>query len=202
MSRRNKVEILALMDRSGSMGGIMQEAIGAFNNFIKEQRELDVNDKVKVTLAAFDDRYELIFDRVKLEDLPELTNEMVYARGMTALYDSVGKLITEAKYPNRDTVLLIQTDGHENGSREFTNESIRKLIKKKEKAGWDVNFIGAGIDEKQAMDMGIARHKFVNVAASAVGMNDYASNISSLTACYRMSKAPSVDKNAKTVVTS
>jgi len=189
MSKRNKIEILALMDRSGSMHHIMNEAVGAFNSFIEKQRALDVNDKVKVTLAAFDDQYDIIFYRVKLEEIPTLTLDMIPTRGMTALYDSIGKLITRAKYPKRDTILLIQTDGFENASVEFTNDTVRKLIKKKEKAGWDVNFIGAGIDETQAMNMGIQKDKFIGVAASSVGMAAYASSLTSATSAYRTSKS-------------
>lgn len=186
---RNKIEILALMDRSGSMHGIMDEAVGAFNTFIETQRKLELDDDVTVTLASFDYEYSVVFDRVKLKDVPVLTREMVEPRGMTALYDSIGKLITGTKYPDRDTVLLIQTDGAENASQEFKHADILALIKEKEKAGWDVNFIGANIDVGVGIALGFAPNKVLNVAASASGMADYGAALTLNTVAYRSSKA-------------
>ena len=186
---KNKVEILALLDRSGSMYHIMPEAVGAFNSFIKAQQELESNDKVKVTLAAFDDRYELIFDRVKLNEMPELTVDMVQPRGLTALNDSIGKLISGAKYPLRDTVLLVQTDGFENASQEYSPNRIKQLIEEKEAAGWDVNFIGAGIDAFSVSEgLGFSLHKSHTVAANSQGMADFGATMAATTSIYRTSK--------------
>lgn len=188
----NNIEILCLLDRSGSMNLIIEEAVGAFNTFIEEQRELskDLDDKVKVTLASFDNHYEVVFDRVKLDKVPELTVEQVMPRGMTGLNDAIGKLITEAKHPDRDTIVLIQTDGYENASQEFSGEQIKELVAKKESEGWDFTFIGAGLNDevvkKMAEDRGFM--KSFAVAASADGMDLYKDSISMTTTAYRASK--------------
>jgi len=186
---KNKIEILALIDRSGSMYNIIEEAVGAFNAFIGEQRELGVDDVVKVTLAAFDDKYEVIYDRVALDKVKELTVSDVRPRGMTALYDSIGKLIMGAKYPTRDTILLIQTDGHENMSKEFNQTAIKAMIKEREAMGWDVNFIGAGIDAvEEGSKFGISANKAYSVTSDAAGMDMFKTNISCATASYRSNK--------------
>lgn len=193
MAKKNKVEILALIDRSGSMHSIMKEAVGAFNTFIEEQRKAGLDDKVKVTLAAFDNKYEVVFDRVDIDDLPELTVDQVQPRGMTALNDAIGNLITGAKHPDRDTVLLIQTDGWENASQEFTGAQIKDLVKEREEAGWDVNFIGAGLNDEDVKAMGegygFALDKSISVKGSADGMSDFKDHISGTTLNYRSSKS-------------
>lgn len=189
MSNKNKVEILALIDRSGSMIGIIEEAVGAFNSFIKEQKELETDDKVKVTLASFDNKYELIYDRVPLEDVKPLTVDMVSPRGMTALYDSIAKIILAAKHPKRDTILLIQTDGYENASREFNNTAVKGLIKNKEAQGWDVNFLGAGIDAvAEGAKFGMDSSKSFTVDATHDGMAMMGATMSNITASYRSTK--------------
>lgn len=181
------IEILALMDRSGSMTGIMEEAVGAFNNFIQTQRDLGTNDEVQVTLATFDDRYEVVLDKVPLEEVPDLTINEVMPRGMTALRDSMAKLIGSAE--GNDVVLLVQTDGHDNMSQEMTPNAIKELVKAKEKAGWDVNFIGAGIDAFGTSEhLGFSSLKSYTVDASARGMQNFGSTMSANTSAYRVKK--------------
>lgn len=192
-TKKKIVEILALMDRSGSMSSIIDEAVNAFNTFIEEQKKINLNDNVFVTLASFDDRYEVVFDRVNINKLPKLTVSMVQPRGMTALNDAIGKLINGAKYPKRPTVLLIQTDGMENASHEFSTAGIKVLIERKQKDGWDVNFIGAGLSEEQvqidATLRGIKLDKAVSFNASAAGMESLKNYYSVTTTSYRTTVA-------------
>ena len=189
MSKKKIVEVLALMDRSGSMSGIIHEAVNAFNTFIDEQKKTNIDDTVIVTLASFDNSYEIVFDRININELPKLTVEQVLPRGMTALNDAIGKLVNGAKHPKRPTVLLIQTDGHENASQEFTTPAIKALIEQKQKDGWDVNFIGAGLSkfevETQATMRGVLLGKAVAFQANAEGMENLKTYYSNTTATYR-----------------
>lgn len=189
---KSKIEILALIDRSGSMSSIMPEAVGAFNSFIQTQKDLDLNDEVTVTLASFDNNYEVVFDRVPLTEVPDLTVEMVRPRGMTALNDAIGKLVNGARYPERDTLLLIQTDGYENSSQEYTSKVIKSLIKEKEAAGWGVNFIGAGVDAFSiSNNLGFTASKSYTVDATTDGMLDLSATMSFNSTTYRTSKIQS-----------
>ncbi len=145
MSKKNKapvVDIICILDRSGSMLRMQTEVINSFNEFVKDQ--LLEKGRARLTLVLFDDKYEVIHDRVKLKDVPELTSDVYFARGMTSLMDAVGKTLTanDAK----DAMVLIQTDGNENSSQEFNQADIKKLIKEKEDKGWDFLFLGANID--------------------------------------------------------
>ena len=52
------LDLIFVMDRSGSMGGSESDTIGGFNSFI--QREKDKNLNTRVTTILFDDQYEVL----------------------------------------------------------------------------------------------------------------------------------------------
>ncbi len=183
MSKKDTVEIICVMDRSGSMSGITKEAVNAFNRFVEDQKKLP--GKAKLTLVAFDDQYEVIHDRVKLKDVPMLTEGEVFARGMTALNDAVGKAINRATDAKK-VICLIQTDGFENSSHEYSSNQIKSLVEEKTDAGWEFHFIGAGIDAfAQSAQFGISRANTFSVSADAKGMDDYSERMSVTSTAYR-----------------
>jgi len=181
---KKKVEILCVLDRSGSMSLIMVEAVAAFNEFVKQQQK--VPGKANLTLVAFDDQYKVVFDRIKIKDVPELKVTDVPPRGMTALNDAIGKAINNIPAKSKDVVLLIQTDGYENASQEYKSVQIKELIAGKEKLGWDISFIGAGVDAFSiGGDFGIKMDKCMNITKDAKGMRDYVTFTSSVATGYR-----------------
>lgn len=148
--------IAALLDRSGSMRGIAADMCGGFDAFIAREREQP--GTTLVTLAQFDDQYEVVYENEPVDAVPALG---LKPRGMTALLDAIGRFITDvgaglAALPEDDrpgevTVLVI-TDGHENASREWTVEAVRELIAQQESQySWDFVFLGANMD---AVDVG------------------------------------------------
>ena len=125
--------IAVLLDRSGSMESIKSDTEGGFDAFIGEQRKEPMD--IRVTLAQFDTDYEVVYANRPVHDVPPLE---LQPRGMTALYDAVGKLITdvgaelaatpEQKRPARVTVVVL-TDGHENSSQEWTHDAVSAAIR-------------------------------------------------------------------------
>lgn len=145
-----KTEIITLVDRSGSMSTIAKDAIGGFNTFLKEQKE--VKGKARMTLAIFDNSFEYLYEAKKLTEAPDLTDRTFIPRGSTALFDSLGKLITDQALRIKNegwadkVILCILTDGGENASREFTISQIKSLIEQKQGEGWSVVFLAANQD--------------------------------------------------------
>ena len=86
-------EIVCVVDRSGSMGAIVNDAIGGFNTFLKEQKK--VKGEATLTYAQFDTEYEIIHENKPLKKVPDLTDKTYQPRGATALLDAVGKTINE-----------------------------------------------------------------------------------------------------------
>ncbi|MDR7077192.1 uncharacterized protein YegL [Neobacillus niacini] len=171
-------EIIFLLDRSGSMGGLESDTIGGFNAFIDKQRKLE--GKTLVTTVLFDDDYEVVWNGVGAEKI-KLTEKEYYVRGCTALLDAVGKTILDvgcrlSKTCEEDrpekVIFVITTDGFENSSREFTYEKVKELIKhQQEKYSWEFIFLGANIDvEKEADSLGIDSVNAFNFEASKDGV--------------------------------
>lgn len=173
------IEIITILDRSGSMQGLHSDSVGQFNQYIKTQQEAGV--KAKVTLVAFDDKVERIIDRVKLADVKPVKDSDFPPRGMTALCDAIGQTLAMAK--DKPTVVLIMTDGHENRSTEYTSAQIKEMVEEKEKSGWEFQFFGAGID---AISTGsaIGIRNATSVSKSAAGMSDRSFSMNATTSAY------------------
>src|SRR5690554_1640502 len=146
----NLTEIIFLLDRSGSMGGLENDTIGGFNAFIEKQKQM--NGKTIVTAVLFDHEYQLLWNGIGAEDA-KLTSKEYYVRGTTALLDAVGKTILdvgrrlltlpEEERPDK-VIFVITTDGMENASREFTHQKVKELIKhQQERYNWEFIFLGA-----------------------------------------------------------
>ena len=82
-NKPNKVEVVFVLDRSGSMENIVSDTIGGFNSMINKQKKESPN--ALVTTVLFDDKIEILHDRVAINDVPALTNKEYYARGCTCL---------------------------------------------------------------------------------------------------------------------
>jgi hypothetical protein len=85
--------ITLILDRSGSMSSILDQAIDGFNTCITEQRGLP--GAATLTLVQFDDEVELVHRAVDLPTVPPLTPETFVPRGPTALYDAIGRAVAD-----------------------------------------------------------------------------------------------------------
>lgn len=171
-----RVEMLMVLDRSGSMASIRTETEGAFDRLIEDQRKLP--DPCLVTLAQFDDHYEVVYTAKPLAEVPKLTLE---PRGYTALFDAIGKTIVDqgkrfAAMPDAEkpekVILVIVTDGMNNASKEHTADSVRKLIEEQEQRwGWAVTYLGAGREAfNAAADIGVKLPSSIQYDADAKGV--------------------------------
>ncbi len=154
--------IQAIIDRSGSMHSIRSDAEGGFNAFIESQRTLP--GQCQVSLARFDDEYEVVYTDLPIDQVPPLVIE---PRGTTAMLDAIGRTVVglaarlaalpEGQRPGV-VIVGIVTDGLENASREFGYESVKQLITQQERDyGWRFLYMGADQDAvEQGARMGVA----------------------------------------------
>jgi len=151
MSNPNLTRLVFLLDRSGSMQSIKSDVIGGFDAFLAEQRAGE--GLCTVTLAEFDDEYEVVYRGIALGQVPPLA---LWPRGRTALLDSMGKLITDtaaeinalAEDDKPGTVIVaIMTDGMENASREWRRPDIKALVEQQTNDnGWEFLYMGTDQD--------------------------------------------------------
>jgi uncharacterized protein YegL len=168
----NKVDILAILDRSGSMGGMWIEEIGGFNAFIEGQKKEP--GEAALTLVHFDNEFAVHFDRLPIDKFVPLTGLEFAPRGGTALLDALGRAITEhdARIEKSDhTIVVVTTDGQENASQEWSAEKIKALVTEKEKSGkYTFIFLAANIDAFAAGgSMGFAASGTTSYNATAAG---------------------------------
>jgi hypothetical protein len=175
-----KVHVGIVLDRSGSMEDCRADAIGAVNSYlrqVKDDKDLDAS----VSLIIFDSHgVDVIRDRVPVAACADLGEGEYQPRAQTPLLDAVGHgaaLLDKRKEPGERCILAIMTDGLENASREYTKETIKTLLDRKQKEdGWLVLYLGAGHDAwEQARGMGlqagnVAAFSKQHFAASMVSM--------------------------------
>ena len=170
-------EVVFILDRSGSMSGLEDDTIGGFNSILKKQREEDGD--ANVTTILFDDEIEMLHKRVNIKEIKNITSNDYYVRGCTALLDAIGYsinfMINVAKNKNeekaKNVLFIITTDGHENASREYSYEKVKKMITyQKEKYNWKFLFLGANIDAiSTAKNFGISKEFASNYVSDEVG---------------------------------
>jgi uncharacterized protein YegL len=176
--KKGLTELVFIIDRSGSMGGLESDTIGGFNAMLKEQQAVE-GDAV-VTTVLFDDRYELLHDRIDIKAVAPLTSKDYTVRGWTALLDAVGKTVKKIREAQKGTaedyraekvMFVIITDGQENASRKYSAEDIKEQIERqKEKHGWEFIFLGANMDAvAEAGKLGIAADHASNYFADSLG---------------------------------
>lgn len=182
MTNPNLSHLVFLLDRSGSMQSIKTDVIGGFHAFLAEQRDAD--GRCVVTLAQFDDEYEVVYRAIPLGQVPQLD---LSPRGCTALLDSMGKLITDTAaeidaLPEDDkpgtVVVAIMTDGLENASVEWQRPAIKSLVEQQTNDhGWAFLYMGAdqdavevgeglGVKAEQSVTYGRGKSREAWVAAS------------------------------------
>jgi len=172
--KQDMTSITVVVDRSGSMQTVRDEAQKGINAFITEQAALPGD--ALFTLVQFDTEHETLCDGIPIKDVPPYT---LVPRGMTALLDAIGRAINvtaarlegmkKKERPGKVAVVIV-TDGHENSSHEFTKEQINALITSKQADGWKFTFLGA---DAQAFDdaksMGIQAANTVQYDSAKAG---------------------------------
>ena len=141
--KKSLTEIVFILDRSGSMEGLEADTIGGFNSMMKKQRREE--GEALVSTVLFDDRCDVIHDRVPIADVKDLTEKDYFVRGCTALLDALGGAIHHIgnihKYAREEdrpekTLFIITTDGLENASRRYNYAKVRTMVERqKEKYG-------------------------------------------------------------------
>lgn len=201
-------EIVAVIDKSGSMKSLQSATIEGFNEFLDDQKKL--KDKAVFSLILFSSpgREDIVFNSVDINEVDELNYDNYTPKGTTALYDAIGKSIKAMKNrikkldknerPSR-VVFLIITDGEENSSRIYDRDKVFKMIsKREEKDGWNFVYIGANQDSfAEGRKIGIKGTRTMNYKASTSGVMRAYSGMSDYVASFRsadtLSDANSLD---------
>lgn len=176
--KKGLTELIFILDRSGSMGGLEADTIGGFNSLLEKQKKQA--GEALVSTVLFDNEIQVLHDRVPLADVRPMTGEDYFVRGCTALLDAVGGAIHHIgnvhKYAREEdvpehTLVVITTDGMENASRHYDLPQVKELVKRqREKYGWEFLFLGANIDAMEtAVSFGISVQRAASYHSDSEG---------------------------------
>ena len=152
--KKDLTELVFILDRSGSMASLVDDTIGGFNSMIEKQKAEEGECLVSVVL--FNEEQYVLYDRIPIAEVSEMTRKEYFAAGCTALIDAMGgaihhignvhKYAREEDVPEK-TVFVITTDGMENASRFYSADKVRQMVSlEQDKYGWEFLFLGANID--------------------------------------------------------
>ena len=158
-----KVYNLIILDASGSMYSIMEQARTGVNETIQtiKQAQKDNQDQMHfISFVSFNTSgTRLVHDRVLASKVVELGRGDYQPGGGTPLYDAIGSSVSNLQaYVEKGDIVLVTiiTDGYENASREYSGATIAKMIEDLRKEDWVFTYIGANQDvEKVARSMNI-----------------------------------------------
>lgn len=204
--KKGLTELVFILDKSGSMGGLEKDTIGGFNAMLEKQKAVD--GECRITTVLFDNRYELLHDRIDIRAVTPITEKEYFVGGSTALLDAIGRTIhkignaqrrTAEEFRAEKVLFVIITDGEENSSREFSANRIKAQIERqKSRYGWEFIFLGANIDAVEtAGRFGINADRAQNYHADSEGVELNFCVMSEAVASFRECAAMPEDWNQK-----
>lgn len=177
-----------VLDRSGSMGSLAQEAITGFNTLLSEQQT--TNPRALLSLSLFDHEILPLHDAVPLPEVMPLTGETYVPRGGTALNDAIGAMIQQiGKAAKRSTRVLIAilTDGGENSSRSFSAADILSMVTyRRTTYDWQFIFLGPEDALSYALSIGIPKSNVVAFNTDPAGIKSILQLLSKSITAYQL----------------
>ena len=180
---KTHTDITIILDCSGSMDLIKSSTIEGFNTFLRAHQAESTN--VRISLVKFNHEYTLAFEEKKIKKKYFLNEANFMPSGTTALLDAIGRTIKsvdariEKHTINPGVIIAIITDGYENSSRFYTQNDIKKTIKKRiDKNNWNFMYLGANQDAIfEGNRLGISSDYSHNFKASKIGVERAFNNV-------------------------
>lgn len=190
MCKKNFINVVFVIDESGSMFGTEGDVIGGFKKVVDEQRANE-NGSCSVSYFKFASTVEEVFVGKDVNEVEYLAGKYCPG-GMTALFDGVGTAIDkvgkwldsmdEDDKPEK-TMVVIMTDGGENYSTEYSASKVKEMIKhQEEKYNW--TFVYMGSDITNADDANTLHFSTRSFSSKKNYFKNY-DIINSVVSCYR-----------------
>jgi len=154
------INLVFIIDKSGSMYPSTEDVIGGFNRIVEEQKAIK-DGKVTVSLYTFNEKVTEEYLGVDINDIKKFEYA---AGGSTAMNDGIGTGIYKVgqwlhkrdengeEMPGK-TLVVVMTDGMENSSREYTLKQVQDMIKEQtDKYSWEFMYQGTDITTSKTAD--------------------------------------------------
>lgn len=203
--KKGLTELVFILDRSGSMGGLESDTIGGFNGMLGKQKKEE--GEAYVTTVLFDDQIDIIHDRFPISVVEPLTEDDYFVRGCTALLDAVGSTVKKVENIQKrlpeemraeNIIFVITTDGQENASQEYSVSMVKKMIEANQEKGWQFLFLGANMDAVEEADkIGIRKTHAVSYRPTSKGVRLNYEVAGSVLSCMRSDDCTMEEKMLK-----
>jgi uncharacterized protein YegL len=185
------VDIILILDMSGSMDIIKYATIASVNNFIDEQK--NVGDNALLTLTLFDTIQVNQYVRSLITNVLHI-DDFYKPSGRTALYDAIFdtiKLVESKDIGNNKVIVVIVTDGENNASLRHTLQDVSSLVDEKRKQKWEFMFLGANIDAfVEGSSLGVNSNNISQFDHTNDGVRHAFTTTSQNVTGYRMTNSP------------
>lgn len=212
MPNQNLTEIVALLDRSGSMSSVQADMEGGFNSFIEEQKK--GAGEVRLTLVQFDEHHnknviETLYTAARLDTVAPLRFR---PRGNTPLLEALGQTIAstgarfaampESERPGK-VLFIVITDGQNNRFGSYTAAQVRQMVEHQTQVyKWEFVFLGANIDSfTVAQSYGISVLNSSNYVPDSAGVRNLFAAVGSSAKRYRSGGSVAFSEAERSVLT-
>ena len=167
---KTQIYNLIILDKSGSMSSIAKAAIAGFNETVggirsAQERFKDTQEHFVSLMIFCNCEKRLVYDKVPVAEVKELTSKEYQPCCCTPLYDAMGISINALHKDIKDledatAVVTVITDGLENASKEYSGKAIKALVERmKNEEGWNFAYIGTNQDvEATSASLSIDNH--------------------------------------------
>lgn len=190
----NKLDVVFILDRSGSMHDAVLDTIGGYNSYLNSQK----GKKAKITTVTFSDNISYLYFREDINKVNNLEEKDYVVGGCTALYDAIGSTIERLDYSNikNKVLFIITTDGMENASCRFNKRKVAELIKSH--SNWEFIYLGANIDSyEEGQSIGIKKERISNYEKSKCGVSKLFSAVANMSSSLYCDQDISEDWNCE-----
>lgn len=183
-------EIVAIIDRSGSMMGKEEDTIGGINTTIKElQNNKEKDTIINMSIKFFDHESYLKFRHLNINNVRPLKITDLCPRGQTALLDAMGTTINYFLNKKKNNlncfdscIIYVATDGFENSSKIFNNDLIKELLYEAKKYNIEILYLGANQDAIfEAAKFGLNSEQAMNYTENKNNINEAYRSLASAT---------------------
>ncbi len=207
--KKGFTELIFIIDRNCLMGDLNENAVDCFNSMLKEQQI--AGEEAVLTTVLFDDRCELLHDRINIQAAVPLKKADYKVQGNAALLDAIGKTMHKIRKVQRSTkeefraekvMFVIITGSHENASHVYTADMIRQRIEhRKQKYGWKFIFFGVDMNAvEEAGKIGIAGEWAHDYRADPAGTKAAYTAISAMLTDFRIGKEADINESDRELI--
>ena len=191
MTDSTKTSITMVLDRSGSMESCRAATITSVNKYLLEARGDLILKESDFQLMIFDTQSLDVIRSGRMTDVKDITVEDFQPRGGTPLLDAIGRGVDslDKKAADNKAILVIVTDGEENSSKKHNYESIKALIEDRQRKGWLIIFLGAGLSSaQQGLRMSIRAANVANIGLDEASLGASISVMAAINGAYASTK--------------